>query len=415
MDQKTSVSVTIVNRNYPPSSGITGVSAHELAGYLERQGVEVKVVTIDGQYEGGVSVFKGNGNIIRLPAWHTGKHKLKRLIGSVIEAYFLVKKAIQVNEGTIILMTDPPFLHFWAALLFGKKTQWMLWAMDVYPEAFAANGLIAKDHILYRFFIKKIKKSIPKKLIALGPFQAAFINKRYPSKIPNFILPCGVYKKDNKEAVLPKWRKKDAKIYFGYIGNLGEAHSLKTIKTLIEQLDPTKHHFILSVYGSKANSILDFVKDNPVVTIVQSVARHQLSFIDIHAISLLPSWNHVCVPSKAVSGVCAGSTILFFGSSQVDTWNLLKEAGWNIEGEGQLEEQIQLFLATLSAEEIAVKKMYAEQVAIELQVIMEKGFKQITACLKNQEITLVKKSSHISYPINQLTLVSENNTRKSNP
>jgi len=410
MDEHAPISVTIVNRNYPPSSGITGVSAHQLAGYLEAQGIEVKIVTIDGQYGGGVLISKVNGKVFKLPAWYNGKHKLKRLIGTFIESFHLVKKAIKVNRGTIILMTDPPFLHFWAALLLNKNTPWILWTMDLYPEAFAANGLIDKENFIYRFYMKIIKRITPKKVIALGSFQAEYINKRYKSTIPNFILPCGVFHKKDIKGI-PKWHEGSNKIHFGYVGNLGEAHSLIALKTLIEQLDPIRHHFILSVYGSKATSILEFVKDNPVVTVVEKVERHQLTYIDIHTISLLPSWNNICVPSKAVSGVCAGSTILFFGSQQIDTWDLLQNAGWMIKEDNQLRNRIKLFLSNLSPTVIATKKEQSEQVSVNLQAMTLKGFEQIAAHIKHQEV-LEERPSLIPDFVNQMMLVTENNSSK---
>ena len=117
MDEQTSISVTIVNRNYPPASGITGLSAHELAGFLEDQKIKVKIITINGQYAGGIEVPYRNGEVFQLPALYNGKNKLKRLCSSFIESFQLVRKAKKVNNGTIILMTDPPFLHFWSVSL----------------------------------------------------------------------------------------------------------------------------------------------------------------------------------------------------------------------------------------------------------------------------------------------------------
>ena len=52
--------------------------------------------------------------------------------------------------------------------------------------------------------------------------------------------------------------------------------------------------------------------------------------IDIHLVTLLQKWDHVCVPSKAISAVSQGSAILFESSELNDNWQLLKDAGWRI-------------------------------------------------------------------------------------
>lgn len=363
----------IINRNYPPQSGITGSSANELAGYLITRNVDVNIVHISGYYSGGGNLgFKKFGNIFTIKTFYNGKNKFLRLIASLVEGRKLVKKAISLKPDIIISMTDPPLLNYWTSY-YSKNHQipWFYWSMDLYPEAFVSAGLLNKTNFIYNRLINKLKARPPKLIISLGKMQSVFIKKMYNKKIDSIILPCGISstQKNNTDFNVDL----DDKIIFCYAGNLGEAHDENFVKEVIKNIDPSKHIFLLAVYGSKANNVLNFAKRYAGIRIVKNIKREHMHLVDIHIVSLKYNWDHVCVPSKAISAVTEGSTVLFDCSKENDNWVLLEKAAWRI-SKTNYKLNLRKFMKNISKSEIQKKRKHGEKISKELLKIKENSF-----------------------------------------
>ncbi|MBX3242566.1 MAG: hypothetical protein KIT80_05450 [Chitinophagaceae bacterium] len=381
MDEQREPVVTIVNKNYPPGTGITGESANEMAGWLLDHGVQVNVIHSDGRYGGGGNITAPNGRTFLVKSLYDGKNKIIRLFSSFVESYFLIRKAKRITKkGWIIVMTDPPFLIFWASVLL-KKKKWAYWSMDLYPEAFIAGRLITERNFLYRFFKRKVKENPPDYMIALGVHQLNYLRKEYARKIPATILPCGVKKSGFDRQTLPDW-KSGGKIVLGYCGNIGEAHSADFLLEIINTLDAEKFTLVLALYGSKSGVIKEAARDRKGVVIKDSVPRHELTLIDVHLVTLLPEWNNICVPSKAVSAVCEGGTIMFCGDKENDNWEYLQEAAWLVKDDADLKVNIKEVLSRISKESILEKKRSAVQVSRRLLDTKEGAFRDIHSFLQ---------------------------------
>ncbi len=363
MENKGPVSVTIVNRVYPPDKGVISEAPSDLAKYLDRQGVDVKVVHTNGVYPGGGASGEIIGEIHKVNSIYDGKSKLLRFFTSLIEGRRLIRKALEVNKGVVIVMTSPPLLSYWAAKIFNKhKVPWIYWSMDIFPEAFAAGGLTSSSNPLYKHFYNQKYSKAPDGVIALGELQSKYLSEKYQQKLPEVLLPCGVFlnslpQKDNDEEK-PEWKNEEDKIVLGYIGNLGEAHSIDFIKQVMDNLNVKSQKLILVVYGSKAHHIKNYYdKDrHQGIQFFDFIPRHQLKYIDLHLVSLLKEWVHLCVPSKLVSAVHNGSIFLYFGKKESDNWHYLGKAGWIIEDSPSAEKEVQTFLNELSIDKIKNKQ-----------------------------------------------------------
>ena len=376
----------ILNKNYPPNSGITGYSASLLARYLVDRGVDVTVVTTDAEY-GGVkeSANLGGVTVIAVRAIYQGKNKYLRLIASLYEGYQLTKQASKLKAATWICMTDPPLLNLWVGFMAKKlKLPWAYWTMDLYPDAFYAAGFAKKSNYVYRILIYFIKKNQPDFIISLGSQQANYLTKEYGYSSPIVLLPCGV-SKNKKDESPPKWANGNYEILFGYAGNIGEAHNADFLIEVIRKIDYKKNRFVLSLYGSHANFVINEVKGIEGLIIVETIAQSQLRFIDIHLASLIPKWDHICVPSKAVTSICQGGALLYFGSENNDNWRLLGDCGWRIDPDYDLERQVVLFLDNLNIDELATKKKLCGLKAIDLEEIEMNAYKEIYRLLSDLE------------------------------
>ena len=378
-------SVTIVNRLYPPGAGVTGEAAQELARFLiDRHGFDVQIVHVNGRYPGQAAASQPAGRVHLIKPVYHGRVKILRLIGNLIEGYRMIRKASQLNTDHVIVMTDPPLLSMWASVLLGRKRSWSLWTMDVYPQAFIANQLVSERNPLYRRLKTLTYRHAPRHLVALGPGQSAFVVNNYSDDVTATILPCGIYEENGHYEDRPSWKHNDGKIYFGYCGNLGEAHSAHFVEALMRKLDPDRHRLILSAYGRNARRVKQSAAALPAVEVVDFVPRHHLRFIDIHLVTLLGAWTHVCVPSKAVSAICSGSTMLFCGAVQCDTWQMLQSAGWHIDHGAAMEDDLDAFLRTATPEIVAARKEQARRLTAQLLAMRRSAFDEIARIITNQ-------------------------------
>jgi hypothetical protein len=378
MDSEKKIVVNIVNRNYPPSKGITGESAAELAKYFCETGFRVNIIHIDAPYSGGGNEFVPIAYVHKVKTFYNGKNKYVRLLANLLEGYLLFRKSKKVSCDVTICMTDPPLLNMWASLLL-RKRKWILWAMDLYPEAFLSGKLVSSTNFLYKKINTWTKKGIPQHIISLGPIQAEYLQKSYSNRVTNFsCLPCGVYGTKNKVVSdIPKWATDTHKIYLGYCGNLGEAHSLEFLFSIIDNFNADRFKLILAAYGSKALLLKKYAAGKRGVEIVDSIKRSHLRFIDIHLASLSKKWTNICVPSKTVSSVCAGSTFLYYGDKYSDNWFLLQEAGWLIPCDNNVKEGVKTFFSTFQIGELERKKEAAQKIATKLNIEKEKTFQEI--------------------------------------
>lgn len=365
-------------------------SAADLAKYLISKNIHVKVVHTTALYQGVGADIEPLGEAFKVKSFYSGKNNILRLFGDFIESYRLIKTALKVSKGPIIIMTAPGFLNYWAAKLFKRsKTPWMYWTMDLYPETFAAANLIGYKNPIYKFIEKAAYSYAPKTLIALGRIQAAYLQKAFNKKIPTILLPCGVLyhqpKAAKKTLEMPSWKDDPSKIYFGYVGNLGQAHSYSFVIEFIKKIDPSKHRLILVVYGKNAHYVKHYLRDNQTdgVVLLDYIPREKLSYIDIHLVSLKSQFVNVCVPSKLVSAVHQGSLFLFNGIKACDNWDYLKDAGWIIEEGKNVSKQLDEFLTVLNKETIQDKLNSVRDMPNVMLRDIEKAYDQIADLIKS--------------------------------
>ena len=323
------MNIHIANRYYPPNPAVTGEDACKLASRLAagRPDVSVTVHFADAPYLGGGSRLESTGVLRPIRPLYKGRNKALRFAGNFIEGYLLASAAVK-KADLMVSLTDPPLLNYWSGRICGRKrVPWIYWSFDIYPDAFAAARLVQKENLFYRHFAGAVKKNMPDYLIALGPGQAEFIRASYAKEVPFTVLPCGIHR-DSASEVAPPWRRDDGRIYFAYAGNMGEAHSSRFLVDFVRCLDPDRHRCILALYGAKAGYVKRKVDDSEAVEFVSSISRSDLHYVDVHLVSLKPGWTHLCVPSKAVSAICASGALLVNGDESSDTWRMFKEAGW---------------------------------------------------------------------------------------
>lgn len=387
--------ICILNRSFPPTQGITGVSAFELATHLRTNcdDLEIFAISVAADYGnssiGSFSVKPTGIEIRQINTFYNGKNPFIRLLSNFYESLRMVQLANKLNPQVVICMTEPPLLNVLAALLLSKKSKFILWSMDLYPETFVASGLVSRTNFMYRILDRIVISRRPDFVISLGYLQLQYLKEKYRGSFPYVILPCGIYVPDAKKSELqPTWYE-NGKINIGYCGNLGAAHSEDFLVEIAKNLDYSRFNFIVSVYGAKAKRTSQLLKEvSPLIKFVASVPRSELNFIDIHVASLLSQWVSVCVPSKAVSSICSGGSLLYYGQVESDNWKMLGDAGWIIEqttDNQTLSKVVKSTLNEVTIESVRRKKLTSTMVAKELNRLQQHAFSNIEGFIKMQK------------------------------
>lgn len=375
--------ITFLTRHYPPNPNINGESVWDMVKYLqETYNIESNVICIGRSSEGGGQRRESLGNVLRIKALYQGKNPALRMFTFLYDGYMLAKAALKYRDTFIVCTTSPPLLPAWASTLFSRNMKWALWAFDLFPEGFSVTGRIGSKHPVYNIMISRSYKLAPRLIIALGPRQAEHIRQKYNSPVPVTILPCGVFFHQEKSPETPSWFQ-PGKIHLGYCGNVGDPHNPDFIKAVIDKVDSSCFHLVLALYGRHAPALREYARGKEGISIVTSVPRSQLHFIDVHLVSLRKSWTHVAVPSKAVSAVTMGSAILFCGSRDSDNWFMFSEAGWYIDEELPFDEQIAKFLETLTPETLAEKKSHTSRLYEQLKSDVTSTYDHIAGIVLN--------------------------------
>lgn len=348
------MNIAIINKRFSPLRSATGFHAYQLALYLKNAGHIVQFITTAPS---NTEIPKTEDAITRvwINSSYDGKNILRRLLGDLIDAVRLVRKAISTDADHIIVMSDPPFLQLIASYYL-TPTNTSFWFMDIYPQAFAARGLISSKNPIYKWYLRRLRKFKPQNFLALGENQATYIQDEFGYN-NEICVPIGLQQLNlSGSAPRPYWYKGSHLIYLLYKGNLGSAHDDQFIVALVHQLDSTKFRLIVDASGAKAECLARNIRDNKAVEIVKQLTDTDLTFTDVHIVTLLDKWTHICVPSKALLAISVGSALLYHGSDQSDTWEYIKSASWRISDEYEKSPEIALFLSSISAEEVKQKK-----------------------------------------------------------
>jgi len=380
--------IAVVNQYYPPDKASTGWLAKELVEALRiaLPDWRIRVIATDATYRGGVDAgnVDDETDIVRLPSGSNLDNKLQRLIGSLQEGRHLAEVATR-DADVVISMTNPPLVNYWMGRYAkNRNRRWVEWTLDLFPEAFASANLVSDKNPIYRYFLKHYGRHFPDFNLFLGPMQRDFVYASHQKNGANAILTCGIKQFERSDE--PQWRRDhNDKIVLGYIGNLGEAHSAKSLIRLVQAADPNRYRFLLSMYGAKVDQLKEAIKGHPAVIWTEGIPDGELPWLDAQIVSLLPEWTHVCVPSKAVSAICAGNPMVYIGIEQADIWQFFKNAGWLVrEDEALIDADIERVLADLSDPEmLRMKKVATASLTQYQELAYSKGIDDLVKWLKS--------------------------------
>jgi hypothetical protein len=324
--------IAFVNSFFPPDTAITGRSMAEAAAHLRRHhpDAEIRVYASAAAYRSGTREQGPAGvEVVRLGSARRRNGALPRLAQSLLLGREMARRAVAWAD-VVVSLTDPPLV----GVFIGRRkaraerpVRWIEWTMDLYPEAFAAAGLVKRNNPLYRLVAALQRRHPPDAYICLGEAQAEALRDLRAIDRTSAILPCGIADAPPSDRP-PAWRQGERRTVIAYAGNLGEAHCPHLLPALVQAADPERFLFLIAIHGAHARTVRERIGAAGNVLWRDGIDHAELAHADIHVASLMPEWTHICVPSKAVSTICLGRPLLFAGDAQSDTARMLGEASW---------------------------------------------------------------------------------------
>ena len=371
-----------------PHSNVDTNAVYDLiTDFLEESpDIDIHVVTSASNYKTEIKLRNFDEKVLGQITVHKVKSlqagansRIRKLLFGLIEGSKLIKKARSLGIDHIICLTNPPLIAAWAVNLL-KKKKLIYWSFDLFPDAFAADGLIQKKSFLYRLIDKWTYQSSPYAILALGNEQFNYLTGKFNNQeIRQYLLPCGIHNEPQSTSH-PAWYD-EKRINIAYVGNIGKAHSPEFLMNFITAVEKQDHiNFFMTIYGFHADRIREYVSEKNIQNIqfVSSVSQGDMAFIDIHLVSLNETWTHISVPSKAVTAVCGGSALWFNGSEESDIWQMFKESsfysGSDVDSIGQT-------LKSVTVESVSEKRKHSERKSAELLKMKSDTIKKLLESL----------------------------------
>lgn len=275
--------------------------------------------------------------MIRVPSFPFSRNPVGRLLSWGSFFVFAVWRLLLLRRCDILVtMTTPPGLSVPAAILH----RWLgarlwIWEMDVYPDVLIATGGLSADslpaRLLSRIFTWSRRRADG--IIALGECMKRRLTA---SGVPENNIHIAANWADDKPAVSMAPCSPSLRIL--YSGNLGMAHEVETLKTVVTNLARQPAIQFLFAGGGAARPELEtHCRKAGIANVSFQSYGNDLEFdknlreCHIGLVTLRDGCQGTVVPSKVYSLLAMGRPVLFIGPSDATPALLIDEyrCGWH--------------------------------------------------------------------------------------
>jgi glycosyltransferase involved in cell wall biosynthesis len=339
--------ILILNQAYWPDVVATAQHMTDWAEHLVSRGHDVTVIASRSVYgKQGAVLSKAethNGvKIIRVGSNRFGKRGLVSRALDFAKFHVLAgwKALAGKRPDIIVCLTTPPFIGVVGYLTRAlRRSRYVQYEMDIYPDVAVALGALKKNSLAHRFFERVHRRLLnaAARIVVLGRDMDALIaSKGIAEKKRVLVTPWA-----DPDEIVPVPRGQNAfrkehgledKFVITYSGNLGLGHDITTICSAMEQLgtDPAVR-FVFIGGGKRMEEIKKFAAGKNFVPplILEYQPREKLpetlSAADAHLITQAPGTTGLIVPSKLYGILAAGRPILYIGPADTEVALTVKE------------------------------------------------------------------------------------------
>lgn len=264
-----------------------------------------------------------------------------QFVNKLLFTFAFITHLLKNNYKKCLLLTDPPLMIFFLPLIKKLKPniEIIYWTMDLYPEALFASKIFPFNlKFVNKLFIwfKDISLKNINKMVNLSYCQNNLFSKYKNTKhiITKIIYPWDLRNMKINKHKLNEFKKKYPylnKKVFLYAGNLGRAHSIKTLISFINYCDRHSKDdflFLFACTGYKKKTIEYNLSNNRNVIIQDYFSLEETAYlfnsIYCHIITLDDDWEGIVLPSKFFGIFKSNKPSLYIGPQKSDIAKLIK-------------------------------------------------------------------------------------------
>jgi colanic acid biosynthesis glycosyl transferase WcaI len=343
--------VAILYHFFYPDDVVSARHFSDLAEGLARAGWEVEVLPSNRGCRNPADTYPPHErwrgvNITRV--WRprlAQSSSLGRIVNAawMIAAWSRIALRPRAARPDLVLVGTDPILSTLVAI----PLKWLRpeikiahWALDLYPEAAIADGLVNPSGKVVRALTGLLRRAYDNcdLIVDVGVCMRRRLEAYGSSAARQTIIPWALVEESAPMPPEPNVRSRlfgDARLALLYSGNLGRAHAYREFLELARSLAGTGIEFRWSVRGNAVDQLRSEIHESDThigmlgFAPESELARH-LAAADIHLVSLKPEWSGVVVPSKFFGSLAAGRPVLFAGpeDSSVARWIREHKVGW---------------------------------------------------------------------------------------
>ena len=341
------MNIALVNQFFPPAQAPTGLLLADLAEALAARGHAVAVIASAAGYgaeAGAGRVPETALKIVRIGAEDRHPSGVVAKLRDYLSFYRGAWKELErlaPPPDVLVFMTTPPFIGLLGAQRRKRKdAPYVLWCMDLYPEALEAHGFLRNWNPL-KPLLRQLAREERRRasvVVAPGPDMAARLAASGAGRVEEIPVWSDAGADPGAQAAARDLRRArgwaEDEIVLLYSGNMGRAHRAEEFAALAEGLR-----------GASARCRFVFSGDGParagwqrrwgdrfefMPPVAADVRDAHLLAADVHLVSQQTEWRGVVVPSKFQAACALGRPVVFAGpaDSAVGEWLAAADAGW---------------------------------------------------------------------------------------
>jgi putative colanic acid biosynthesis glycosyltransferase WcaI len=341
------MNLLLINRYYSPDISGNSRMLTDLATDLVRSGHRVTVIASDTGTEDPTVRYPTEETadgveIHRVPVWRFDRRDVRGWVANSLSFYprALIQSLRLPRPDLIVFMSDPPLVFALGPLLrILKKSRYLCWCQDVYPEIAVRLGILREGGPPHRFLAAVSRRALRSAdgVVAVGGCMAETLERKgvVPRRlhiVPNWadsgrIRP--VERVVNRFLDDHDLRNRFVVLYSG---NMGLGHEFDTIMKAAERLKDRPEIRFLFIGGGKKSEMLR----------QRSTGLENIAFLpfqderglasslgagDLHLVTLRPGMEGLVVPSKLYGALAAGRPVAYIGPERSEAARVIREAG----------------------------------------------------------------------------------------
>lgn len=339
--------VLMLNQVFYPDVAATAQHAHDLARHLVAHGHEVHVIASRSLYgEKGAALPRreiiDGIHVHRVGQSYFGKASIaQRILDFGLFYLAATFKAFLIPRPDVsVCFTTPPFIALvgWLLRLL-RRTKFVYWVMDLYPDLPVACHVMKPGALSTRFFeaVNHFCLRRADRTVVLGRCMLQRVREK--GVTGDHVVHIGVWSDQSEVKPIPheanpyraEWKLGDRFVVM-YSGNFGLGHDVETMCAAALRLRENDQIRFAFVGGGKKKAIVDqFVKEHVLENCVLAPyqPREQLdaslSCADVHIATLLEGIEGIMVPCKLFGIMAAARPAIFIGHPESELARVLTE------------------------------------------------------------------------------------------